>query len=175
MEPNRKNKVPITRLTKFFDNEDFNLEVDFGREYMEGDLNMTIVLYSVDIEKTDTDDVYKEVKAQDIRFFPPVELQVRLEIAVPENSTYDANGTLRYRDYGNMTFNIYQKQLSEKLCEIKYGDFIGYRDKEDSMKFWTVVNDGKIFSDNEHTIFGYKGAVRTVECTTTDPNEFIGI
>mgnify|MGYP003657886433 CR=1 FL=1 len=76
MEPNRKNKVPITRLTKFFDNEDFNLEVDFGREYMEGDLNMTIVLYSVDIEKTDTDDVYKEVKAQDIRFFPPVELQV---------------------------------------------------------------------------------------------------
>ena len=68
MEPNRKNKVPITRLTKFFDNEDFNLEVDFGREYMEGDLNMTIVLYSVDIEKTDTDDVYKEVKAQDIRF-----------------------------------------------------------------------------------------------------------
>jgi hypothetical protein len=58
MEPNRKNKVPITRLTKFFDAEDFDLEIDFGREYVEGDLNMTIVLYSVDIEKTDSDDVY---------------------------------------------------------------------------------------------------------------------
>ena len=175
MEPNRKNKVPITRLTKFFDAEDFDLEVGFGREYMEGDLNMTIVLYSVDIEKTDSDDVYKEVNAQDIRFFPPVELQVNLEIAAPENATYNPNGTLRYRDYGNMTFNIYQKQLDEKLCEIKYGDYIGYRDKEDSMKFWTVVDDGKIFSDNEHTVFGYKGATRTVQCTTADPNEFIGI
>ena len=68
-----------------------------------------------------------------------------------------------------------QKQLDEKLCEIKYGDYIGYRDKEDSMKFWTVVDDGKIFSDNEHTVFGYKGATRTVQCATADPNEFIGI
>ena len=57
MENNRPNKVPITRLTKFFDDIDFDLEIGFGREYMEGDLNMTIILYSVDIEKTDTDDV----------------------------------------------------------------------------------------------------------------------
>ena len=151
MENNRPNKVPITRLTKFFDDIDFDLEIGFGREYMEGDLNMTIILYSV------------------------VEIQVNLEIAPAENQTYNSNGTLRYRDYGNMTFNVYQKQLDEKLCEIKYGDYIGYRDKEDSMKFWTVVNDGKIFSDNEHTVFGYKGATRTVECTTVDPNEFEGI
>ena len=154
MENNRPNKVPITRLTKFFDEIDFDLEIGFGREYM---------------------DVYKEVKSQDIRFFAPIELQVNLEIVPGENQTYDAGGTLRYRDYGNMTFNVYQKQLSEKGCEIKYGDYIGYRDTEDNMKFWTVVNDGKIFSDNEHTVFGYKGATRTVECTTVDPNEFEGI
>ena len=135
MENNRPNKVPITRLTKFFDDIDFDLEIGFGREYMEGDLNMIVVLYSVDIEKTDTDDVYKEVNSQDIRFFPPIELQVNLEIVPGDNQTYNAN----------------------------------------SMKFWTVVNDGKIFSDNEHTVFGYKGATRTVECTTVDPNEFEGI
>ena len=175
MTPNRPNKVPITRLSKFFDEVDFDLEVDFGREYMEGDLNMTVVLYSIDIEKTDTDDVYKEARSQDMRFFPPVELQVNLEIVAGENQTYNPNGSLRYRDYGNMTFNIYQKQLDEKKCEIKYGDYIGYRDTEDHMKFWVVTNDGKIFSDNEHTIFGYKGAVRTVECAVADPNEFEGI
>ena len=34
----------------------------------------------------------------------------------------------------------------------------------------------KSFSDNEHTIFGYKGATRTVECATVaDLNEFEGI
>jgi hypothetical protein len=32
---NQQTKVPITRLNKFFDDQDFNLEVDFGREYME--------------------------------------------------------------------------------------------------------------------------------------------
>ena len=82
-----------------------------------------------------------------------------------------------FDDVGNIKSlgEQHQKQLDEKLCEIKYGDYIGYRDKEDSMKFWTVVDDGKIFSDNEHTVFGYKGATRTVQCTTADPNEFIGI
>tara|TARA_R110000803_G_scaffold47825_9_gene99661 strand:- start:22390 stop:22917 length:528 start_codon:yes stop_codon:yes gene_type:complete len=175
MDSGRQNKVPITRLSKFFDDEDFGLEIDFGREYVEGDLNMTVVLYSINIEKTDTDDVYKEVKSQDMRFFPPVELKVNLEIDASENSTYGPGGRLRYRDYGDMTFNIYDKQLKEKGTDIKYGDFIGYMVDEDTMKFWVVVDDGKIFSDNEHTIFGYKGATRTVKCTVADKNEFEGI
>ena len=43
------------------------------------------------------------------------------------------------------------------------------------MKYWVVVNDGKIIADNEHNIFGYKGAVRTVVCAVADPNEFKAI
>ena len=104
-----------------------------------------------------------------------VELKVNLEIDASENSTYGPGGRLRYRDYGDMTFNIYDKQLKEKGTDIKYGDFIGYMVDEDTMKFWVVVDDGKIFSDNEHTIFGYKGATRTVKCTVADKNEFEGI
>ena len=172
---NQQTKVPITRLNKFFDDQDFNLEVDFGREYMEGDLHMTVVLFSIDIEETDTDDVYKEVNAENVRFHPPVELLVSLEIAAGENQTYNPNGTLRYRDYGNMTFNIFQQQLNQKQTEIKYGDYVGYRDTEETMKYWVVVNDGKIIADNEHTIFGYKGAVRTIECAVADRNEFKAI
>ena len=29
-------KVPITRLNKFFSQDDFDLEVDFGREWLRG-------------------------------------------------------------------------------------------------------------------------------------------
>ena len=175
MENNRPNKVPITRLTKFFDDIDFDLEIGFGREYMEGDLNMTIILYSVDIERTDSDDVYKEVRSQDIRYFPPVEIQVNLEIAPAENQTYNSNGTLRYRDYGNMTFNVYQKQLDEKLCEIKYGDYIGYAETEDRMRYYVVTNDGRVTSDLAHTIGGYKPFYRTITCSYVSPDEFKGI
>ena len=34
------NKVPITRLNKFFSDDDFNLNVQIGKEYLHGDLNM---------------------------------------------------------------------------------------------------------------------------------------
>ena len=55
------NKVPITRLNKFFSNEDFDLNIQIGQEYLHGDLNMKLVLYRVDAESTDTDSVYAEV------------------------------------------------------------------------------------------------------------------
>ena len=37
--------VPITRLGKFFGGEDFALDVSIGREWLEGDMNFTLVLY----------------------------------------------------------------------------------------------------------------------------------
>jgi hypothetical protein len=49
--------VPITRLSKFFGAEDFNLDVNMGREWLEGDMNFTLVLYRIDKTKTNTDSV----------------------------------------------------------------------------------------------------------------------
>ena len=39
--------VPITRLNKFFGTDDLNLDVGMGREWLEGDMNFTLVLYKV--------------------------------------------------------------------------------------------------------------------------------
>jgi hypothetical protein len=60
------NKLPITRLSKFFSEEDFNLQVQIGQEYLHGDLNQKLVLYRVDRQKTDKDDVYGEVGQDEI-------------------------------------------------------------------------------------------------------------
>ena len=35
--------VPITRLGKFFGAEDFTLDVGMGREWLEGDMNFTLI------------------------------------------------------------------------------------------------------------------------------------
>ena len=42
------NRVPITRLGKFFGDKDFQLEISMGQEWLIGDMNYTCVLYRID-------------------------------------------------------------------------------------------------------------------------------
>ena len=42
------NKVPITRNNKFFSQEDYELQLEYLREYIEEDANQTVILYQVD-------------------------------------------------------------------------------------------------------------------------------
>ena len=86
-----KRVVPITRINKFFSEEDFNLEIEMGREAIEGDGNFTLILYRIDRQLTEYDGVYGEASKDGIRFFPPVELKVIPILAEPENKAYNSN------------------------------------------------------------------------------------
>ena len=79
-----ENKLPITRLSKFLSQDDFDLNVQMGSEYLHGDLNMKLVLYRVDREKTDIDSVYSEVGMDETKFFPPVEFNALVKIEEPK-------------------------------------------------------------------------------------------
>jgi hypothetical protein len=81
-----QNKVPITRLNKFFSEEDFNLEIEMGMEWQLGDMNFTVVLYRVDRQKTNTDDVYGEALSSGIQFLTPIEIKGLVKIDAPTNS-----------------------------------------------------------------------------------------
>jgi hypothetical protein len=166
-----KKKFPISRLHRFYDYTDFNLEDEMAREFVEGDLNFTVVLFRVDRIKSQTDDVYGESSTQEIRFKPPIEIKVRPQLEKSESKAY-SEGYGRIEEYGNFTFTVFVTHLEELNVDITYGDYIGYSDREDNIKYFTVVDDGKIFSDNQHTRLGYKGYYRTVVCTTADENEF---
>ena len=67
-------KIPINRMSKFFDEEDFRLEIDMAREYVEGDLHISVILFQVDRIKSQTDSLYGETDADQIRFKPPKEI-----------------------------------------------------------------------------------------------------
>ena len=54
----------------------------------------------------------------------------------------------------------------------RHGDYIGYVDKEDNIKYFTVSDDGRINSDNAHTRLGYKGYYRSIICVNADVDEF---
>jgi hypothetical protein len=168
------NKLPITRLSKFFGQEDFDLQIQIGQEYLHGDLNMKLVLYRVDRQKTDKDDVYGEVGIDEIKYFPPVEINALVKIEEPKNNSYKS-GLLRFNEPGNLILSIYIKHLEELNIDIKYGDFIGYPETESKMRYYTVTNDGKVTSDNKHNLFGYKPYYRTITCAIAQEQEFRGV
>jgi hypothetical protein len=167
-------KLPITRLGKFFSQDDFDINIQMGQEYLHGDLNMKLVLYRVDRQKTDTDDVYAEAGMDDIKYFPPVEFNALVKIEEPKNNTYKS-GMVRYNEPGNLTLSVYITHLEELGVDIRYGDFIGYQDSEDKIRYYTVSNDGKVTSDNKHKMFGYKPHYRTIVCVPAQETEFRGV
>lgn len=172
----KNNKItPITRINKWFSEEDFNLEILLGREAIEGDGNFTVILYKVDRSMTEYDKLYGEATKDGIRFYPPVELKVVPIMDEPENKTYNSNGSVRYIQDGPLKFGIYQEQLDEMRVDINYGDYIGYPVTETEIRYFSVSNDGIKNYDNSHTIMGYKGAFRTVTCAPIDANEFRGM
>ena len=170
-----KKVTPITRVNKWFSEDDFNLEIEMGREAIEGDGNFTLILYRVDRQLTESDDLYGEASANGIRYFPPIELKVIPIMDEAENKAYNSNGGLRYLQDGQLTFGIYDAQLKELDTEISYGDYIGYPVTETQIRYFSVVNDGIKNYDNKHTIMGYKGAFRTIVCATIEDSEFQGM
>lgn len=170
-----KRIVPITRVNKFFSGEDFELEVSLGREYIEGDLNMTIVLFRVDRDLTETDSIYGETVTNGIRYLPPIEFKGIVNFKEPENKAYNPNGSSRYLQDGQISIVTHQAHLDELDIDIIYGDYIGYQVTETEMRYFSVVNDGKKNYNNSHTILGYKGAYRTILCAPVDASEFNAI
>ena len=65
---NRRN--PINRNQMFFSKSDFDFEVEMARDYIEQDMNQTVVLFEVDLSKTNTNDIYHEASKKNIKFKP---------------------------------------------------------------------------------------------------------
>ncbi len=172
--PNNK-KIPIDRVNKFFSAEDFELEKNFGREWLENDINIKVILYQVDREETQIDDLYGEAEPDSIRFKPPVEIVVNFNMEAPTNKNYNPNGGLRFQEFGNVKMGVYQDHLDELGVEVRYGDYIGYVLNETQIKYFEVVDDGKINYDNAHTILGYKGFYRSIVASPVSEDQFRGL
>jgi len=169
-----QNKVPITRMNKFFSEEDFSLDLGIGEEWLYGDMNFTLVLYRVDRLKTKTDDVYGETISDGIKFLPPVEFKGYVQIQAPENKNL-GNTKLNQFEPGNMKLSVYQKHLDELGIDISFGDYIGYYETEDRVRYYTVNNDGRVVSDNKHNYAGTRPYYRTIMASAVVNNEFRGL
>jgi len=166
--------VPITRLGKFFGAEDYALDISMGEEWLIGDMNFTVVLSRVDRTRTKIDDVYGEVLEDGIQFMAPVELNGLVQVMAPTNKLLGSSKVLQ-GEPGNMKFSIYQKTLDDMGVNIFMGDYFGYYESEDRVRYYTVIDDGIVKSDNKHTYGGYKPFYRTIIATYVSENEFRGL
>jgi hypothetical protein len=104
----------------------------------------------------------------------PVELKGLVQILAPTNKLL-GNSRVKQQEPGNMKFSVYQKTLDDVQVEVNMGDYLGYYETEDRVRYYTVINDGRVKSDNKHTYAGYKPFYRTIEATWVSENEFRGI
>lgn len=168
-------KIP-NRHNIWYDEKDYDYEISMVENYLEEDLNQTVVVYEVDRVKTNVNSIYKEATLGNIRYKPPREIPCAYEIKDSELKSYDgksANGV--YTQDGNLVFYVLVRTLEKYKVDIKRGDYIGVVIDTNRMKYYTVVNDGKVNTANTNFVGGYKPAYRTVECTlVSDISEFNG-
>ena len=172
---NSKLQLP-TKTNMFYSEDDFIFETEMVEGYIEEDLNQSVVLYEIDRRKTNVNAIYKEATSGNIRYKAPKEIPCMYEIKDSELKSFDtksSNGV--YTQDGNLEIYVLVKTLEKYKADIKRGDYIGVQIDTNRMKYYTVVNDGKVNSANTHMIGGYKPAWRKVECTlVSDISEFNG-
>lgn len=169
-----KKRVPIVRNNKFFSGEDFNMELDFAKEYIEQDAHQTVILYRVDMETTNVNDIYKESKQGAVKFKSPIEIPVVFEIDDAEMKTYDNNKTKGvYAKPGKLTFGVLISTLEDYDCDINRGDYIGVQINEQLVEYYVVSDDGRVGSySNKRSLYGIKGLYRTIVAAPVDKIEF---
>ena len=166
--------TPVNRNSLFYSQEDFDLETNWVLDYMEQDTNQTIILYEVDKITTQTDDIYKESKAN-IRFKPPKEIPCIYEIEDAQMKSYDSktnNGV--YSLSGNLKFTILLTTLQKYNCDINRGDYIGVLIDNNRMSYFVVYDDGKMNTANKNLMGAFKVAYRNVACSPVSDDEFNG-
>jgi hypothetical protein len=166
-----KQHLPNTRMKKFFNEAEFNLEMTMGREWLEGDLNIIVVLFRIDITKTDVDDIYGESKNK--QYHSPVELRVRPEVTGGE-ADYLVPGMLKREGQPTLIFSIYNQQLDEKDVDIRIGDYIGYNDPNKGLRYFEVTDADHTDLSNDKTRMGFKSYWRKISCVMVDRDQFDG-
>ena len=145
-------QIPINRNNMFYSEQDYLFEMEIGKNYLEEDVNQTLILYQVDLEKTNLDAIYNESKSDSIVYKPPVELHCLYTIEEPELLSYE-----------------------KTKCEIKIGDYVGVVVSSNHIEYYTVTNDGRNNFNNGRTTFGYKSSYRSIEAApVSSENEFNG-
>lgn len=145
------------RMGLFMTDNSFDLDVMYGRNYLDTDNAQEVILHKINIVETKSHNLYGQAKTKDKKFFTPVRLKVMVTIEDGKQEYYGSNpGGISRDDTGNIRFGIYLKELEEKGVEIDRGDIIEYNLSGEKNRFYEVVSANNVSDETKKTIGGFK-------------------
>jgi hypothetical protein len=144
------------RYGMFVTNNSIDLDVMYGRNFLQTDNAQTIVLHRINIIQTKSHALYGQTKAKDKKFMTPVTLSVMVSVEDSKQEYLGGNeGGISRDDTGNISFGIYLKELEEKETEINRGDIISYNMSGEKIRYYEVENANNVSDETKKTIGGF--------------------
>lgn len=142
------------RYGMFMSDNSYDLDVMYGREYLKSDSPFYIKYYKINVLKTKKD-FYGEAKANEKMFFPPVKLNVMLDLEEGGAKFMSDTGILR-DDVGNLIFGIFEEELKEKGIDVTLGDYISFNMSGKRERFFEISNPNYVSDSSSQTWGGMR-------------------
>jgi len=149
--------IETNRMGMFMNNNSFDLDVMYGRNFLQTDNAQEVTIYKINLLETKSHDLYGQSKTKDKRFMAPVTISVMVTIEDGKQDFYGGNqGGITRDDTGNISFGVYLKELEEKHLEIDRGDIIEYNMSGEKNRYYEVESANNVTDETKKTIGGFK-------------------
>lgn len=145
------------RYGLFMTENSFDLDVMYGRNYLQTDNAQEVIIHKINIIETKSHSLYGQAKAKDKKFMKPVRISVMVNVENGQQSYYgDNQGGITRDDTGGISFGVYLKELEEKNLEIDRGDIIEYNMSGTKNRYYEVESANNVTDETNKTIGGFK-------------------
>lgn len=164
----RKNLINLNdgRYGLFMSDNSFDLDVMYGRNYLQTDNAQEVILHRINIIETKSHNLYGQTKPKDKKYLSPVNLSVMVSVEASKQEYYGGNqGGITRDDTGALSFGIYLKELEEKNVEVSRGDIIEYNMSGEKNRYYEVENANMVSDETTKTIGGFKPYWKKITAT----------
>jgi len=146
-----------SRYGLFMNDTSFNLDVFYGRNYLQSDIVHEVIVHRVNVLETKTHNLYGQAKSKDKKFFAPVKINVMPLVETAEDKYYgEGKGGIVRDDTGNLKIGIYLDELNEKGIEINRGDYLEYNMSGEKKRYYEVEDAQNVVDETSQTVAGFK-------------------
>jgi hypothetical protein len=98
------------RYGMFMTQNSFDLDVMYGRNYLQTDNVGEVTIHRINIIETKSHNLYGQTKAKDKKYLPPVRISVMVNVEEGKQENYGTNpGGIARDDTGVISFGVYLK------------------------------------------------------------------
>jgi len=144
------------RYGLFMSENSFNLDIMYGRNYLQNDVVHEIKVYRINILESKSHKLYGQAKSKDKKFMTPVKINAMVGVEDSEQKFYgEGEGGISRDDTGVLNFGVYIQELKEKNLEVNRGDIIEYNMSGENPRYYEVEKANNVIDTTSQTIAGF--------------------